>query len=117
MKNFILSLTLIVACFSVQSVYAQKKAEQKAVISTPGIQDEPCKERIEKYLSREYGVTFVNANYKRHTVTVKYLTDRTNTENIKTAIANLGYDADDVTAEPTAYKRLPKNCQHKEQSK
>ena len=37
---------------------------------------------------------------------------RTNIENIKTALANLGYDADDVTADPDAYKRLPITCQH-----
>jgi hypothetical protein len=24
----------------------------------------------------------------------------------------MGYDADDVTAEPDAYKRLPKTCRH-----
>jgi hypothetical protein len=47
-------------------------------------------------------------------VNVTYFKDRTNPENIKTAIANIGYDADDVTAEPDAYKKLPKTCKKPE---
>ncbi|MEY4336862.1 MAG: hypothetical protein RLZZ45_1781, partial [Bacteroidota bacterium] len=38
------------------------------------------------------------------------LTDRTNLENIKAAIANTGYDAEDVKAAPDAYNKLPKCC-------
>jgi mercuric ion binding protein len=41
---------------------------------------------------------------------VTYLWDRTTIENIKTAIANIGYDADDVTADEEAYKKLPTCC-------
>ena len=47
-------------------------------------------------------------------MTVKYLTDRTNIEEIKTAIANCGYDADDVPATEEAYQRLPKTCKKPE---
>jgi mercuric ion binding protein len=43
---------------------------------------------------------------------VVWYADRTNIETIKTALANMGYDADDVTADPDAYKRLPVTCQH-----
>lgn len=113
MKTVLLSLVTLVACTFSQTVSAQKKVVQKAVISTPGVQDEACKARIDNYLGREYGVASVNTNFRRHTVTVQWFTDRTNIENIKTAIANLGYDADDVTADPDAYNRLPKTCQHK----
>jgi hypothetical protein len=41
---------------------------------------------------------------------VKYLTDRTNIEEIKTAIANNGFDADDIPANEDSYKRLPITC-------
>lgn len=98
------------------SSYAQQKAVQKAVIQTPNVQCEACKTRIENRLVHEYGVSSVRADYRRHTVTVTWYTDRTNIENIKTALANLGYDADDVTADPDAYKRLPITCQHLTQS-
>jgi hypothetical protein len=45
---------------------------------------------------------------------VKFFSDRTNIENVKTAIANAGYDADNVTAEEEAYKRLPTCCKKPE---
>jgi copper chaperone CopZ len=110
MKIFVLGL-IALTLFS-STTHAQKKAVQKAVIATPGVQDEACKTRIDNRLVHEYGVSSVKADYKKHIVTVQWYTDRTNIENIKTALANMGYDADDVTAEPDAYKRLPKTCRH-----
>jgi len=89
---------------------AQTKTLLTAKIITPTVQCDMCKERIETYLKRYDGVTYVNVNVKKKETTVKYLTDRTNIENIKTAIANAGYDADDVPANPDAYKELPKCC-------
>jgi len=110
MKSFILGIFAIVA-FSAPT-FAQQKAVQKAVIQTPGVQDEACKTRIENFLVHEYGGSYVKADFRRHTVTVVWYTDRTNIENIKTALANMGYDADDIKADPEAYKRLPAACRH-----
>ena len=104
--------SLIVCLMAVTVGFAQQKAIVKAVISTPTVQDEACKDRIERQLYKEDGIATTKADYKRHTVTVTYYKDRTNIENIKALLANLGYDADDVTAEEEAYKRLPKPCQH-----
>ena len=110
MKTLLLGFLLITA-FSATS-FAQQKAVMKAVIKAPGVQCEACKTRIENHLVHEYGVSSVKADYRKHTVAVVWYTDRTNIENIKTALANMGYDADDVSADPGAYKRLPKTCQH-----
>ena len=49
-------------------------------------------------------------NFRKGETKVKYWTDRTDIEQIKTAIANAGYDAGDVEATPDAYQRLPKSC-------
>ena len=105
--------TLLV-CFIVliSSAFAQKKPVEKAIIQTPGLQCEACKNRVEQHLFKEDGISSVKADYRKHTVAVTYYTDRTNIENIKTSIANTGYDADDVIADEDAYKRLPKTCQH-----
>ena len=108
-KTLILFLSFIVIALA---GFSQVKPIQKAVIKTPGVQDEACKTRIENHLAHEYGVIAVKADFRKHVVGVQWYTDRTNIENIKTAIANLGYDADDVTADPDAYNRLPKTCQH-----
>jgi mercuric ion binding protein len=109
MKTFILGIILV--CALPAALLAQKPTV-KAVIKTPGVQCEACKTRIENHLLHEDGVSSVRADWRKHTVTVVWYTDRTNIENIKTAIANMGYDADDVTADEDAYKRLPVTCQH-----
>jgi copper chaperone CopZ len=93
---------------------AQTKAVQTVKISTPTVQCEMCKKRIEEYLKRYDGVSTVNVNYKRKETTIKYLTDRTNEEVLKAAIANAGYDANEVAANPEAYKALPKCCKKTE---
>lgn len=93
---------------------AQVKASLTAKIKTPTIGCEDCKTRIEAYLKRYDGVTYVMVNWRQKNVTVKYLTDRINIEEIKTAIANTGYDADDIPATEDAYNRLPKTCKKPE---
>jgi len=93
---------------------AQVKASQTARIKTPTIGCDDCKSRIETYLKRYDGVTSVVVNWRQKNVTVKYLVDRTNIEEIKAAISNCGYDADDIPAFEEAYKRLPKTCKKPE---
>ncbi|MFM7672680.1 MAG: heavy-metal-associated domain-containing protein [Bacteroidota bacterium] len=83
------------------------------VIKTPDILCEACKTRVETYLKRHDGLLEVNVNFRKGETRVKFLSDRTDIEQLKTAIANCGFDADDVTANPEAYQRLPKSCKKK----
>ena len=110
MKSLYLLVLLTIGSLSYS--YSQVKAVQKSVISTPTVNCEDCKTRIENRLAHEYGISSVKADYHHHNVTVVWYSDRTNMEDIKTALANLGYDADDITADATAYSKLPKTCQH-----
>lgn len=112
MKKLFFSL-LALCVFTVSSL-AQTKAVQTAKISTPTVQCESCKKRIETYLKRYDGVVSVNVNYKRKETAVKYVTDRINEEEIKAAIANAGYDANEITANADSYKRLPQCCKKPE---
>ncbi|MBL0146635.1 MAG: copper chaperone [Chitinophagaceae bacterium] len=109
MKVF--KLTLLAIFGTVLSATAQIKASDKAVIKTPTLQQcDECIEKLQLLLSREEGVVGLKIDAKKKTITVTWLTDRTTKENIKVAIANLGYVADDIEAEETAYKKLPKCC-------
>jgi mercuric ion binding protein len=104
---------LILALFGFTSfsfAQAKKKALETVTIKTPSVQCEMCKDRIEKYMAKEEGVTKTVVDYKRKTAKVTYWTERTNIENVKTAIANIGYDADDVTANEESYNKLPSCC-------
>jgi copper chaperone CopZ len=89
---------------------SQTKPVLTAVIKTPNALCINCKTRIETYLKRYDGISEVTVNYRKGETKVKYITDRINIEEIKAAIANCGYDADDVPAAEDAYNRLPKTC-------
>ena len=112
MKKFLVS-ALMGILFSL-AASAQVKAVQTVKISTPTVQCEMCKNKIESYLKRYDGVHTVSVNVKKKEATVKYITDRVNEEEIKTAIANAGYDANEITANEDSYKRLPKCCKKPE---
>lgn len=112
----ILKLVVLFLFAGIGAAMAQQKqkAVETAKISTPTVQCESCKNRIERYMSHEEGVQSVKVDFKKHITTVKYYTDRTNIENIKTGIANVGYDADNVTANPESYAKLPTCCKKPE---
>ena len=92
---------------------AQIKSVQTVVIKTPDVLCEACKTRVETYLKRHDGLLEATVNFRKGETRVKFLSDRTDIEQLKTAIANCGFDANDVTASSEAYQRLPKSCKKK----
>ncbi|MFT3844053.1 MAG: heavy-metal-associated domain-containing protein [Lacibacter sp.] len=106
MKSIFLSAFLLIAVAG----FSQFKKPIVVQIKTPQAQCVECKQKIENFLKGEEGVAKVVVDIRKKITTVTYLSDRTNIENIKTAIANIGFDADDVTAEEEQYKRLPICC-------
>jgi periplasmic mercuric ion binding protein len=105
-----IQLTLIAILFFAFSTFAQAKAVGKAVIKVPALTCEVCKDRIEQNLFKAYGIASIKADFKKQTVTVTWLTDRTNLLEIKLMLNNAGFDADDEAAEPSTAKRLPPCC-------
>lgn len=103
---------LVILFVSMSAALAQKTT--KAVISTPTVQCDMCKQRIENYVSRNDGVTAIVVDVKKKKTTVTFWPDRINIEEIKALIATAGYDADDVTADEESYKKLPKCCKRPE---
>jgi periplasmic mercuric ion binding protein len=83
-------------------------------INTPSAACEECKTRIESFMKYEPGIAKVVVDFKKKVTTISYLPDRTNIENVKTAIANVGFDADDIKANPDTYKKLPICCKRVE---
>jgi periplasmic mercuric ion binding protein len=113
-KIWMLGLAGLLIGASVNSATAQTKDVLTDTIKTPTVQCEKCKKRIEDYMRHEDGVMKINVDYHKKITTVTYMTSRTNIENIKTAIANVGYDAGDVTANEDSYKVLPLCCKKPE---
>ena len=69
-----------------------------------------CKLRLEKEMAFEKGVKTSKLNLEDMVLTVVYNPTKTNAETIKKRICNTGYDADDLTANPKAYEKLPDCC-------
>ena len=101
--------TFIYVLFALSAIGQQQKP-LTVKISTPTVQCEKCKKRIEYYMKVEEGVLKTVVDFKQKRTTVTYLLDRTNLENIKTAIANCGYDAEDIKAAEDIYAKLPTCC-------
>ncbi|WP_298708572.1 cation transporter [Chitinophaga sp.] len=107
-------LVLLLAATGSAMAQAKKGTLATAKIKVPSVQCNMCKDAIQRYFLKEEGVKSMVVDVKKKEATVKYYTDRTNIENIKTAIANVGYDADDVTANEDSYNDLPKCCKKPE---
>lgn len=72
---------------------------------------EMCKERIEKNLALTRGIEKSDVNLAdKSIVTVTYNPDKIDLVGIKNAIAEVGYDADDVPAIKKNYDKLPSCC-------
>jgi periplasmic mercuric ion binding protein len=106
-----IGLLCVVGLLAYNLSVAQMPKVQKAEIKVPEAKCEQCKIIIESNAPRYVdGLKLINVVWKRKVVIVQWYPDRTNIEEIKTAIANTGFDADDVTANPDAVKRLPECC-------
>lgn len=69
-----------------------------------------CKKRIEKGMRLQKGVKSAELNLENHTLTVVYNPRKSTPQKIKVALTKIGYDADDMLADPKAYNRLPDCC-------
>lgn len=72
---------------------------------------ESCKARIEKALKATPGIADANLNLDNKKIKVKYYPERISADQIRTVIANTGYDADNVKRTDAAFKSLPHCCQ------
>jgi mercuric ion binding protein len=111
-KTFLIAFTVML--FST-NVSAQEKKIQTATIKTTIYCDhckvcETCGQLFNQKLLKEPGVQMVVLDEEKMTIKVTYNTKKTDLGKVKTAISKLGYDADDVKADPAGYKNLDGCC-------
>ncbi len=97
------------------SASAQNKKTEKAVIKTMLFCDhckacESCGENFQKNMFRIKGVKMYELDEKAMTITVYFDPKKTNLETIKTGISKIGFDADNLKADPVAYEKLDGCC-------
>lgn len=115
MKTIKLCIAILFLSVSVTGITQEKETKKSKEIKVLEVQTsaqcEMCKDRIEKNMAYEKGVKFVELNLETKVLTLKYREDKTTPEDLRKAISKIGYDADDVEADPIAYEKLPACCQ------
>ncbi len=71
---------------------------------------ESCSSRLEDAVYAVKGVRRVDVNDKSMTIQVAYNPKKTDPEQIRKTITTAGYDADDMKADPEAYRKLDDCC-------
>lgn len=107
-QNF-LSITLISLFFAI-SVSSHVSAQSQEIIIQTTAQCGECKEIIEKALMAEKGVRFAELDVKTKKAKVVYNPKKITPEQLRTTISLVGYDADDVPADPAAVAKLSPCC-------
>jgi periplasmic mercuric ion binding protein len=105
MKTLFIILTLLVS-----SVSLGQTGKPTVVIHTSS-ECGTCKQIMEDKLNYVKGILFAELNMETKELTVKYNAKKITLDEIRKAISNLGYDADEVNANPEAVQKLPKCCQ------
>tara|TARA_Y100000590_G_C15265068_1_gene842775 strand:- start:242 stop:583 length:342 start_codon:yes stop_codon:yes gene_type:complete len=82
----------------------------KVAIDTPSIQCGMCQKNIEVGLRKLKGVTNSNVDLSSKVTTVFYHEEKTDLVTIEKAISKIGYQANKILADPTAYESLPACC-------
>ncbi|MCU0469565.1 MAG: cation transporter [Arcicella sp.] len=106
-RNLILFVMLFISVIA----FADKPKTETVKIKTSAI-CEQCKEIIEKKLTFTKGVVDVDVDLdsKDKITTVIFNPKKTSVEKIKKAITAVGYDADELVADPAGYEQLPGCC-------
>lgn len=111
MKNFkfIAPLLLLFVLPALSMAQDVKKKTEVVYIQTSA-QCGECKQTIEAAVNKLKGIKKAELNLTDSKLMVEYTASKTSPEEIKRAVVNSGYDADDMKADAAAYKALPMCC-------
>lgn len=113
MKHFISTLFLT---FLLSLSFAQTPKKETLIIKTAihcehCMQCSSCGQNIHETIRKKNkGISKIKINPKDNTITVTYKSTKTNPNEIRKAISEAGYDADDVKASPNSYAKLDSCC-------
>ena len=89
--------------------FSQDKKTETIKIKTSAVCD-MCKDRIEKGMALEKGVKTVALDVNTKIATITYNPAKTTPDDLRKAIAKLGYNADNVARDKDVYAKLPSCC-------
>ena len=118
MKLIVVALAIVSAGFSLET---QAQKPEWVSLKIPQLRCWECKDRLEKYILRESGPNGDGGIVKwtialsSATMRIQYLPGLVNVNYLKTAIANAGFDVEDMRATEDSYKLLPPICRRAEE--
>ncbi len=113
MKKYLLAIVLLSV---VSGVSAQQSKKTETLTIKTQIYCDHCKQcescggRFDRELPFIKGIKDFSFDDKAMTITITYNTKQTTPEKLRLAIAAIGFDADDVKAEPKAVGKLDDCC-------
>ena len=111
MKKLILLalVSLITLGVSAQQSKTASKGEQTVTIQTNGV-CQKCADKFKENVPYFKGVKSYNYDMKTAKLTINYDAKRTNPDQLRQEVSKLGYNADNVKADPAARAKLPACC-------
>ena len=109
MKNPSIRAFVYLFCFLLASNTLNAQETKKEIAIKSSVICEMCRKNVEKAL-RFKGIEKTTVDLQAKMITVSYDPQQTNPQKIKSAIADAGYDADEIKVNPKAYKKLAKCC-------
>ncbi|MBV6483775.1 MAG: hypothetical protein KFKLKKLM_00230 [Flavobacteriales bacterium] len=110
MKNSIKTVLLTILLTAYGYAFSQKANKTETITIQTSAQCDMCKHTIEKAMAYEKGVKKSTLDVPTSILTVEYNPAKTTPEKIRKAVSDVGYDADDVPANPKAYEKLNPCC-------
>jgi mercuric ion binding protein len=104
-------LILIAGIFFIGTGISAQKSSISEVSIVTSAQCDMCKKRIEEGLYTQKGVIEANLNVETKVIRIKFRNNKTTEADLRKYISSIGYNADDVVADKTAYDQLPGCCQ------
>ena len=101
---------LLVMCLLVMTNIGLAQEKKPQVVIQTSAECGMCKEKIESKLNYVKGILFAELDVESKQLSIKYNTAKISIDEIKKIISELGYDADDVNANPESVMKLPACC-------
>ena len=108
MKKLILLALVSLITLGVNAQQASKK-EQTVTIQTNGV-CQKCADKFKENVPYFKGVKSYNYDMKTAKLTINYDAKKTNPDQLRQQVSKLGYNADNVKADPAARAKLPACC-------
>lgn len=111
---------ILLAVFAISSIVANAQNKVETINIKSSIYCDHCKKcescgkRLENAIFGLKGIKRLDIDDKQSSLTVVYNAQKANPALIRQAIAKVGFDADDVKADPAAYARLDDCCKKPE---